>query len=99
MLSKQYWAHSSLESRARPQAHTWLDKTRNGQGQGFTLYYRFKSLSTFQIIIMSSSTYSSQAFKPATSVSGNLLSELFAATPLYIFAMALKTSLQRAGRR
>ena len=26
-LSKQYWAQTSLESRARPQAHTSLDKT------------------------------------------------------------------------
>ena len=49
---------------------------------------------------MSNTTYSSQAFKPAaTQGNRNLLSELFAATPLYIFVTALKASLQQAGKR
>lgn len=42
---------------------------------------------------MSNPTYS-QAFKPAAPVSTDPLVEMFKATPLYIFATALKAALQ-----
>ena len=49
---------------------------------------------------MSNTTYSSQAFVPASRPPRkSLLGELFAATPLYIFATALMASLKRADKR
>ena len=46
-----------------------------------------------------STTYVSQAFRPASAgVSAALLRELFAVTPLYIFAQALLAPKQRAKR-
>jgi hypothetical protein len=47
---------------------------------------------------MSNPAYSSQAFKPAATPA-NLLAELFAATPLYIFVTAVKAALQQTGKR
>ena len=48
---------------------------------------------------MANPTYSSQAFKAAaTPFNSRFLSELFAATPLYIFATALQAALQKAKR-
>jgi hypothetical protein len=46
------------------------------------------------------SSSSSHALKPvAAPVNGKLLSELLAATPLYIFATALKTAAGQAAKR
>ena len=44
---------------------------------------------------MSNTTYSAAAFKPAVDAGpASLLRELFQATPLYLFASALKTAFR-----
>ncbi|MDB5872756.1 MAG: hypothetical protein JWQ07_2198 [Ramlibacter sp.] len=46
------------------------------------------------------STYTANSFKnPAVPVAGKLLGELFAATPLAIFAAALRTAFPQSGKR
>ena len=62
-------------------------------------YNRLKSISIYPGHIMTTTCSTTSAFKPAATPSGfGLLRELFRATPLYIFATAVRAAMDKPNK-